>query len=471
MTEGKKKEKKTCSYQHSVLKKPCGRKLYDDKFCIFHSNDIRGKKDKFKTAFWEEVNRQRMDESEYDFSGFVFPDQISFGACKIICEFVEFDKAVDFSHTQFSERVKFIRSHFSKNANFTFAKFSGKTDFVDNKFSGEANFYKSQFLKDADFNSAKFSGDANFSKAKFFEKANFPFTKFFERADFSLAEFSLDTKFSGTQFFKEVVFSSAKFLKNSEFNEVKFNARADFNSALFSADTLFYKAQFIEEATFRIVIFSGKTSFISAKFSKLADFFWAEFSKFTNFENIELEDCNSFKMLDTYFYEVSGLFEYVEKNRTKFKYSNKTEFLPDNFRLILGERTAARYPIISRKIKDDMHLLSFKKKHPKLHFLWWLFADCGRSIGRWALWSIGSALFFAIVYSIIGPYGFKPKPEGYTWFSFFYYSIVTFTTLGFGDITPIKWFTEILVTIEVSLGYIMLGGLISILANKLARRS
>jgi hypothetical protein len=84
---------------------------------------------------------------------------------------------------------------------------------------------------------------------------------------------------------------------------------------------------------------------------------------------------------------------------------------------------------------------------------------------------LGIAIFFAVLFLLIGPEQFKPKPEGYSWFSFFYYSIVTFTTLGFGDITPISWCTEILVTIEVILGYIMLGGLISILANKLARRS
>ena len=53
-----------------------------------------------------------------------------------------------------------------------------------------------------------------------------------------------------------------------------------------------------------------------------------------------------------------------------------------------------------------------------------------------------------------------------TWFTFYYYSIVTFTTLGFGDIVPKNILAEILVTIEVILGYIMLGGLISIFATK-----
>jgi hypothetical protein len=61
--------------------------------------------------------------------------------------------------------------------------------------------------------------------------------------------------------------------------------------------------------------------------------------------------------------------------------------------------------------------------------------------------------------------------EEFPLFSFIYYSIVTFTTLGFGDIVPRTGWLQFWVMLEVILGYIMLGGLISILANKLARRS
>jgi hypothetical protein len=52
-----------------------------------------------------------------------------------------------------------------------------------------------------------------------------------------------------------------------------------------------------------------------------------------------------------------------------------------------------------------------------------------------------------------------------------YYSVVTFTTLGFGDIVPKTNLAALLVMAEVILGYVMLGGLISIFATKLARRS
>jgi hypothetical protein len=47
---------------------------------------------------------------------------------------------------------------------------------------------------------------------------------------------------------------------------------------------------------------------------------------------------------------------------------------------------------------------------------------------------------------------------------------MTFTTLGFGDIIPKTTTAAMWVTLEVILGYIMLGGLITIIANKLSRR-
>ena len=55
--------------------------------------------------------------------------------------------------------------------------------------------------------------------------------------------------------------------------------------------------------------------------------------------------------------------------------------------------------------------------------------------------------------------------------AYLYYGIVTFTTLGFGDIIPKTHWARLAVGAEVVLGYVMLGGLISIFANKFARRS
>jgi hypothetical protein len=58
-----------------------------------------------------------------------------------------------------------------------------------------------------------------------------------------------------------------------------------------------------------------------------------------------------------------------------------------------------------------------------------------------------------------------------TWFTPFYFSIVTYTTLGFGDVKPATLIGEIIVSTEVILGYTTLGLLLAVLAERLARRS
>ena len=105
-----------------------------------------------------------------------------------------------------------------------------------------------------------------------------------------------------------------------------------------------------------------------------------------------------------------------------------------------------------------------------IFFLWWLFADCGRSLLRWAGWSIILALLFAAAYYFLGPDAIHHDRLGFGFLNLCYFSLVTFTTLGFGDIVPATTAATIWVMLEVVFGYTMLGGLITIFASKLARR-
>ena len=103
-------------------------------------------------------------------------------------------------------------------------------------------------------------------------------------------------------------------------------------------------------------------------------------------------------------------------------------------------------------------------------------SHCGRSFLLWAFCSASLATIFGFIYQRFGCdnitfnidrlYGIQPSLLDYL-----YYSIVTFTTLGFGDIVPLTGWARFAVGLEVVLGYVMLGGLISIFANKFARRS
>jgi uncharacterized protein YjbI with pentapeptide repeats len=123
-------------------------------------------------------------------------------------------------------------------------------------------------------------------------------------------------------------------------------------------------------------------------------------------------------------------------------------------------------------LQDQDFLEEFmeKKWGKKLFFIWWLFADCGRSLGRWAGWSLLLASLFAFLFWHLGSDAFDTQHLKFNFLTMFYYSVVTFTTLGFGDIIPKTSTAAMCVTIEVIIGYVMLGGLITIFASKLSRR-
>jgi hypothetical protein len=91
-------------------------------------------------------------------------------------------------------------------------------------------------------------------------------------------------------------------------------------------------------------------------------------------------------------------------------------------------------------------------------------------LARWAGWSLLLALLFAFVFWQLGPDSFDTPHLKFNLSTMFYYSVVTFTTLGFGDIIPKTTTAAMCVTVEVIVGYVMLGGLITIFASKLSRR-
>lgn len=125
---------------------------------------------------------------------------------------------------------------------------------------------------------------------------------------------------------------------------------------------------------------------------------------------------------------------------------------------------------IRRHIADENYLYEFRTQSrgaTLLYWLWWLTSDCGRSLSRWSLWTVLVAVIFAFLYSVVGmDYGEHP-----TSISPLYYSVVTLTTLGYGDVLPASVAGQVLAMLEVILGYMALGGLLSIFSNKMARRA
>ncbi len=126
--------------------------------------------------------------------------------------------------------------------------------------------------------------------------------------------------------------------------------------------------------------------------------------------------------------------------------------------------------MMKRHIMDENYLKEFRESSnakKAIYYLWWLTSDCGRSITRWMICILLQVVSFALIYPYVGiDYG-----DHQTFLSPLYFSIVTLTTLGYGDILPSSVNGQIVTMVEVATGYIMLGGLMSIFSNKLARRA
>ncbi|MEC8493798.1 MAG: pentapeptide repeat-containing protein [Planctomycetota bacterium] len=105
------------------------------------------------------------------------------------------------------------------------------------------------------------------------------------------------------------------------------------------------------------------------------------------------------------------------------------------------------------------------RRHELVYRIWHLTSDCGRSVGRLAACCVVLAAVFAFIYALVGM-DFGPHE---TWLSPVYLSVVTLTTLGFGDAVPTSVAGQVAVMIEVILGYVMLGGILTLIFHGLSK--
>ncbi len=126
---------------------------------------------------------------------------------------------------------------------------------------------------------------------------------------------------------------------------------------------------------------------------------------------------------------------------------------------------------LCRRFAHDQNFIEEYRRQSKwsqvLYHLWKFTSDCGRSASRWAMCTLAIVVIFSCLYASVGiDYG-----EHETWLSPLYFSVVTMTTLGYGDVLPSSLMGQVVVMFEVVTGYVMLGGLLSIFSNKMASRA
>ena len=252
-------------------------------------------------------------------------------------------------------------------------------------------------------------------------------------------------------------------LQGIQFYDINFNGanfqNANLKKSVFRNTSLTY-ADFYK-ATLKKADLSG-TKLYYAKFNN-ADIRGA---KFENVELGELHRGGSFNQS-----ELQGQVDF-----TNVRFNKKTSFL----RTDSTRNNWSTNPLLLRHIQDQQWLYTWKNKcwfnKYFLYPIWCASCDCGRSFLLWAFWSFVFALGFGFIFHHFADCFYLANGATLaeaSWFTPFYYSIVTFTTLGFGDVVPDinNGWMQFCVTLEVILGYMMLGGLISLFATKLARRA
>jgi uncharacterized protein YjbI with pentapeptide repeats len=314
------------------------------------------------------------------------------------------------------DALSFSDVTFQGQACFDHATFEGTSSFVTATFTGEAKFHRA-VLGGADFMGAVFQESADFCRAKFDAGACFSYAKFQGTAFYESARFSAPVNFCGTRFEDRANFLLARFLAGGNFGEA-YLAGADFSNAS------------LQGVSFRFAAVDGETLIAPSLIDKDTDFL-----------GVALENARvppELKQLLDYSIRRGRWSEWYEQN-----------------------------PTLAVAVKR-----------------FWMLSDYGRSTGRILKWLFLCAMAFAAIYyaggwicrAVDGDWSgglvanlfvIQATGEAVHWwvvpFRAVYFSIVTMTTLGFGDLyaSENSILGHMLLTVQVLIGYILLAALVT----------
>ncbi len=322
-----------------------------------------------------------------------------------------------------------------------------------------------------------FRNIVNFRAVVFQQEVDFRRTLFEGILDLDESVLYGPCAFRETTFQRRADFHSAMFRRSASFWRAKFNDIADFHGVQFRENAVFHEADFHNEVNFRRALFQGTLDCTGTLFPETTTFNNAAFLGPANFTGARFISVAAFRDIH---YIPDTLFRALTAKLSRAQH-RPTEFYLDSLHV-----DGVANPFLKRYVADQQFIRAFNQANPVLARLWRWSSDYGRSLGLWALWSLFFALLFTFAYM---PFpGWLPswiqdwaprfhQTTGFysgrmlTFSDCFYFSVVTFTTLGFGDVVADNAPARFLVALEVIFGYVMLGGLISIFSNKLASRS
>jgi len=180
-----------------------------------------------------------------------------------------FTGGANFRSANFSSNVRFWGASFGGDAHFDYASFDGYASFLSASFGSGVSFWGASFWGDAVFIGANFSSDASFWGANFSSDAVFIDASFGSDVSFWNASFDNNASFGLTSFYGYASFCDASFEGDSDFFRTSFEGDSDFSDASFEGDSNFFRTSFEGDSDFSDASFGGDAIFDFAEFDKV----------------------------------------------------------------------------------------------------------------------------------------------------------------------------------------------------------
>ncbi len=362
---------------------------------------------------------------------------------------------------------------FDGNTSFEKVTFSGKADFIYATFSGKADFMRATFIRETLFSYATFVAESYFSFATFIREAVFFVATFNVKTDFSWVVFSDETNFICASFNCETTFSNTKFNYYTTFYEVTFGEEASFLQMKLINGIDFLKCN-AKSIVFKECLFQNDERFEFKTVEKLV------FDNCIIKSTFNLRNYSDYNKIEKYC-EIKALsFKNTQnlgrinidwdKNKVKEAINNnddtdeekKEQFamLKENYHNIgdyeSEDKAFVAYMRSRRKAMWNEKNISRLITVPLDHII--------EIIGKYAtkpsrivitmafVWGIFSILFSIFTLNS----GIVSNGNPVYFFNGFYFSAITFFTIGFGDIVPNCLVAKILAPIEGALGLFLM---------------
>ncbi len=198
--------------------------------------------------------------------------------------------------------------------------------------------------------------------------------------------------------------------------------------------------------------------------TKLYHFAGHEFRRIEIFKRAA--ECYENAALDEYNKSINKGYEYDNKN---LKFSLRSAGRSKSLYSDIGELEASdRSHTLQQNLKYTYYQF---EKRTKIHLLLWrLFTNYGVSIRKWFGVFCRIMLTFIVIYQIC----FCCFPDSFNFthdnnhmiITPIYFTFVTATTLGYGDISPVAWWAQFICLLNLFAGWILLGTGITFFTRK-----